>query len=307
VNPKLSVVVPVYNEGATLFSRLSSMLVWLDAEYGREAYELIVVDDGSTDASRATIESFARRHVSCVALAHGANCGMNAAVRTGVLRSSGECVVTFDSDLTYEPAAIGRLVGELHASGSTVCVASPYMRGGACVGIPLVKRLLSRWANRFLSYATRGRHFTMTGIVRAYRGNWLRDALSVRAIDATYGLFFEALRCGAPIVEIPETLDWSAQPKDRARRVNLLATARRTWRVFCAGIAARPALLAGIPGLLPGILPAVVLIALFLHASTRTLAIATGVTIAIQYTSLALVGLQVGDFLTNGAVLCKRP
>ncbi|MGH8163654.1 MAG: glycosyltransferase family 2 protein, partial [Rhodanobacteraceae bacterium] len=302
VDPQLSVILPVFNEGPVLASHLVSIAAWLDAEYGREAYELIVVDDGSSDASRAAIESLSHENTSIVAIAHTTNRGMNEAIRTGVARSTGSCLVIFDSDLTYETATIGRLVEALQRNGATIAMASPYMRGGACKAIPFVKRQLSRFANRFLSYAVRGRYHTMTGVVRAYRGPWLRAVLREKPVDATHGLFFTALHAREPIVEIPATLDWSGQPRGRARRVNPRATLRRIGQVFCAGVKARPAVLVGLPGLLPGVLPAVVFLAFLFHATAQTLAIATGVTIAIQYASLALLGLQVGDFYTNGVV-----
>jgi undecaprenyl-phosphate 4-deoxy-4-formamido-L-arabinose transferase len=110
--PKLSVVIPVYNEEAvlpTLFARLYSALDALQI-----SYEIVYVNDGSKDKSVALLlQQFqARPHETRVVLFH-ANFGQHSAVMAGLAYARGEYVVTLDADLQNPPEEIGKLVGKL--------------------------------------------------------------------------------------------------------------------------------------------------------------------------------------------------
>jgi len=110
--PKLSVVIPVYNEEAvlpTLFSRLYPALDALAI-----AYEVVFVNDGSKDRSVALLrEQFQRRpHHTRVVLFH-ANFGQHSAVMAGLAYARGDYVVTLDADLQNPPEEIGKLVLKL--------------------------------------------------------------------------------------------------------------------------------------------------------------------------------------------------
>jgi undecaprenyl-phosphate 4-deoxy-4-formamido-L-arabinose transferase len=110
--PKLSVVIPVYNEEAvlpTLFSRLYPALDALQI-----SYEIVFVNDGSKDKSVALLrQQFqVRPHETRVVLFH-ANFGQHSAVMAGLAYARGEYVVTLDADLQNPPEEIGKLVGML--------------------------------------------------------------------------------------------------------------------------------------------------------------------------------------------------
>src|ERR1700743_2698850 len=110
--PKLSVVIPVYNEEAvlpTLFARLYPALDALGV-----SYEIVFVNDGSKDKSVALLrQQFqARPHETRVVLFH-ANFGQHSAVMAGLAYARGEYVVTLDADLQNPPEEIGKLVGKL--------------------------------------------------------------------------------------------------------------------------------------------------------------------------------------------------
>src|ERR1700685_494871 len=110
--PKLSVVIPVYNEEAvlpTLFARLYPALDALGM-----AYEIVFVNDGSKDRSAALLRqqfNLRPRHTRVV-LFH-ANFGQHAAVMAGLAYARGDWVVTLDADLQNPPEEIGKLVGML--------------------------------------------------------------------------------------------------------------------------------------------------------------------------------------------------
>ena len=110
--PKLSIVIPVYDEEAvlpTLFARLYPALDALNV-----AYECVFVNDGSRDRSVALLrQQFERRpEVTRVVLFH-ANFGQHAAVMAGLAYARGEYIVTLDADLQNPPEEIGKLVAKL--------------------------------------------------------------------------------------------------------------------------------------------------------------------------------------------------
>jgi undecaprenyl-phosphate 4-deoxy-4-formamido-L-arabinose transferase len=112
VTPKLSVVIPVYNEEAvlpTLFARLYPTLDALEI-----AYEVVFVNDGSRDRSAALLrQQFSLRPQHTRVVLFHANFGQHSAVMAGLAYARGEYVVTLDADLQNPPEEIGKLVAKL--------------------------------------------------------------------------------------------------------------------------------------------------------------------------------------------------
>jgi dolichol-phosphate mannosyltransferase len=109
--PELSVVVPAYNEVESLpplFSELRAAL----AATGR-TWELLVVDDGSTDGTAAALAAEAARDPRVVPLVLERNAGQSAALAAGLSRVRGDIVVTLDADLQNDPADLPRLLEAL--------------------------------------------------------------------------------------------------------------------------------------------------------------------------------------------------
>lgn len=108
----ISVVIPLYNEReslAELHARLTEALSALN-----RSYEIIFVDDGSTDGSLMAIEGLHKKdpaHVSVYSLRR--NYGKSAALAAGFQKASGESVVTMDADLQDDPAEIGKMLARL--------------------------------------------------------------------------------------------------------------------------------------------------------------------------------------------------
>jgi glycosyltransferase involved in cell wall biosynthesis len=104
--PRLSVVMPVYNESRTLREIVGKVL----AASRLAEIELVIVDDGSTDGSRAIVEELAGRHPNIRAHFQEQNRGKGAAVRQGIELASGDWILIQDADLEYDPADYDRLL-----------------------------------------------------------------------------------------------------------------------------------------------------------------------------------------------------
>jgi len=133
--PRLSIVIPVYNEEmgiARLLGRLLEVMQASDLEY-----EIIVVDDGSTDDTADHIQ-ITDVHV----LRHPVNRGYGAALKTGIRQASNPIIVIMDADGTYSPEWVPCLVEHFVNSRCDMVIGA---RTGKTVKIPLVRRP-AKWA-----------------------------------------------------------------------------------------------------------------------------------------------------------------
>ncbi len=108
---KLSIILPVYNESGNirpLIERLSQVLGGMEV-----GYEIIAVDDGSTDDSYEQLVNWSSIEPALKIVRFKVNAGQTAALSAGIERARGETIVTIDSDLENDPADIPRLLVKL--------------------------------------------------------------------------------------------------------------------------------------------------------------------------------------------------
>lgn len=197
--PRIFVVLPAYNEEeslGTLLERIDAVMTDDGADYS-----IIVVDDGSRDATAEIAERYAsvlpievKRHVQ--------NQGLGATIRDGLEYAASICsdkdiVVAMDADNTHTPALIRRMVRSI-SEGNDVVIASRYQQGSYVRGLSLFRRAMSFGARVLFQLA-----FPIHGVrdytcgFRAYRGSVLRDAF------ARYGRQFvdqEGFQCMVDIL-----------------------------------------------------------------------------------------------------------
>ena len=210
----MSVLIPAYNEAAIIERTLSTVRDHLSTRSDSYSWEILVVDDGSTDGTGALADAFAATDERVRVLRHRTNFGLGQALRYGFAQAKGDVVVTLDSDLTYSVDHIDRLLDAFVETGAKVVVASPYARGGVTTHVPFRRLLPSRVANVLLAAASNAHISTYTGMVRAYDTPFLRS-LNVRAMgmDVNAEILRQAQILRARIVEIPAHLDWSGSPR----------------------------------------------------------------------------------------------
>lgn len=106
--PALSLVFPAWNEAENLPQLLESALA-IGSELGL-AFEIVIVDDGSADASRALLSAWCRRDERIRAVHHAENLGYGAALRAGLKAARGELVFFSDADLQFDLGEIRQLL-----------------------------------------------------------------------------------------------------------------------------------------------------------------------------------------------------
>jgi dolichol-phosphate mannosyltransferase len=139
--PLVSVVIPTYNERASLVTLYPELCAALTAYPS----ELIVVDDGSPDGTAAYAESLAGP-VTCVVRNRGRKLGLASAVTDGFSHARGSVVVVMDADGSHPPAAIPQLVEVVTTGGAEFALGSRYIPGGSAPGLSRARRLISRAA-----------------------------------------------------------------------------------------------------------------------------------------------------------------
>ena len=112
---ELSLVVPAYNER----ENLAPLLDEITSALAGRTYEVIVVDDGSTDGTLQELKALRARHPQLRVLALEGNSGQTAAFEAGFRAARAPIVITLDADLQNDPADIPRLVATLEQSGAT--------------------------------------------------------------------------------------------------------------------------------------------------------------------------------------------
>lgn len=121
----LSVVIPAYNEAQRIPPALDQILDYLASL--NKPYEIVVVDDGSTDATVAVVNRFTQADRSIRLLKNPGNCGKGAAVRNGVLNARAEYILFTDADLSSPMAEAAQLLAPL-ANGWDVAIGSRALR-----------------------------------------------------------------------------------------------------------------------------------------------------------------------------------
>jgi glycosyltransferase involved in cell wall biosynthesis len=220
----------------------------LEVEY---RWELLLINDGSTDATGTVAEAFARSRSHVRVLHHVVNFGLGQALQSAFNVCRGDYLVTLDMDLSYAPEHIGALLHKMRETRAKIVVASPYMKGGQISHVPPLRRFLSIWANRFLSRMVRGNLATLTGMVRAYDGRFIR-ALDLRStgMEINPEVIYKAALLHARIEEIPAHLDWGLQRAQKDRRPSSLKVLRHVLAVLISGFLFRPVLFFLVPGVL---------------------------------------------------------
>ena len=217
---RLSVIVPVYNELATIATLLKRVMA---VEPDKE---VVVVDDGSTDGTGDWLERWAAGQPPSVSLhRHRTNRGKGAAVRTGLAHVGGDCVIIQDGDLEYDPGDYVKLLQPLVEGRSRVVYGSRFLRRrpGMFLSQRLGNVVLTWMTNRL--YGT-----TLTDMETCYK-LFAREVLEELTITAERfelepELTAKVSRQGLEIVEVP--ISYSGRAYAEGKKID--------WRDFLMAV-----------------------------------------------------------------------
>lgn len=230
----VSVVCPFYNEAEIVESAIEQLLAQLsslDAEW-----ELIVVNDGSTDGSEAIAQRLALRDPRLRALGYRFNRGRGYALRTGIAAARGEIIVTTEIDLSWGEHIAHDLVEAMRSWPDVdMVVASPHLKGAGPSGyrnVPFKRVWLSRLGNRVIRACMFNGVTMNTGMTRAYRRRAIQSLpLFEDGKEFHLEVILKATAFGFRIREIPAMLEWK-EYKHRGKRVKRKSSSQVNRLIF---------------------------------------------------------------------------
>src|SRR4030042_1485743 len=202
----LSIIIPMFNEAENAEHTLARVEGALASFQGD--YEIIAVNDGSTDNTLEVLQGIASLNKRIKVVSYPRNIGRGMALRRGFQESNGKLVVSIDADLSYDPHYILELIKTLEADPDVDFVlASPYMPGGGVKNVPFLRLWISKLGNKVLRLAMPNRIYTSTGIFRAYRRKVL-DSLELESDGKEIHLeiLSKAIALGFRVKEVPALL-----------------------------------------------------------------------------------------------------
>lgn len=233
IKPYVSVVLPCYNEEAILEINLNQIIKYLQEKIDQYNWEIVLINDGSRDLTGVIADSFENRYNNIRVIHHPTNLNLGNALKTGFKNAKGEIIVVMDIDLSYSVDHIGKLVDKMIETSSDIVIASPYMKGGKVIDVPFARRVMSLWVNRFMRIAAQDKYHTYTGMVRAYKKDFIQTVnLKTKDYEINPEILYKAMILRARIDEIPANLDWTEQNKHAGKRTSSM----RVVRGFFSGI-----------------------------------------------------------------------
>ncbi|MCP3914029.1 MAG: glycosyltransferase family 2 protein [bacterium] len=221
--PTVCVAVPCFNEEGNVGRLLTELTALRELLHPEHLVEFVLVDDGSTDRTRAALLNAFQSVPLCTVVSHDENQGIAAAIMTGFQHAHADVVCSIDSDCTYDPRQLEKAL-PLLTPDIDVLTASPYHEAGTVHGAPPWRIALSRMASRAYRLLMRQKLSCYTSCFRVYR----RDA--VAELELRHPRFVgiaETLwrldRQGARIAEWPADLTTRVEGNSKMRLV------RTTW------------------------------------------------------------------------------
>ncbi len=213
-SPRLSIVIPAYNESARIEAALSSVLAWV-ASVPWET-EVLVIDDGSTDNTSAIVHRWMASRPSLHLIQNPGNRGKGYSVRNGLLQASGQIVLFSDADLSAPIEEAQRLIDAIEA-GSDVAIGSRWLdKQRQTIHQPLYRRFFGRCFN-WVTRKVMGLPFkdTQCGF-KAFRRDAAQTIFRLQTIER-WGfdpeILFIARKLRYRIVEVPVT--WGHDERSR--------------------------------------------------------------------------------------------
>lgn len=224
----ISFVFPAFNEAENLHRFPAEAF----PEFDRlgEDYEVVIVDDGSTDDTADVARSLGPR-VQLVQ--HDKNRGLGAAVRTGIGAAQGDLVITMDSDLTFAPSDVQNLLERYRKGDVDVVSGSPKLAG---YGKEIASyRVLVGKISTLIYSIVFGRWLTaVSPIFRLYQKKDL-DELTLRStgFDINSEILFQLVRNGKRVAEIPTMLTERIHGESKLNyKKEIIRHLRLVWRMI---------------------------------------------------------------------------
>ncbi|RJR41830.1 MAG: glycosyltransferase [Desulfobacteraceae bacterium] len=234
---ELTLLVPLYNEAHCIEENFSKLEEYLSGQ--GEEYEILLVNDGSSDSTAEIVDRLAAERPHARALHTSHNRGKGHAVRSGMLNSKGKFIVFTDADLAVPVIFIGSCLSELRR-GARVVIGSRHLPESVFkVRQGFMRQFLGEVFRRFTVLALRLRVSDVTCGLKGFEKSAALEIFSRSRIER-WGydaeILFLARRLGHTIKEIP--VEWAHRDNSKVRIVtDTLRTIGEIVKIHCLFIA----------------------------------------------------------------------
>jgi len=212
----LSIIIPAFNESQTIEKNILEIVKWI-RNNKKINFEIIVVDDGSTDNTKQILYRLRSKIRYLKVFHHDNNIGRGKAIRTGFDHASGQFLICLDADLSYSPSHIGLLLQPLINNAADITLASTHHPEGKMINVPFERKILSKFGNKLLASGFDKKIFTSTCSVRGFKKEVIEN-LELMSDDKDLHLevIQKAQLLGYRIKEVPSILNW----RNKKRRIS---------------------------------------------------------------------------------------
>lgn len=223
---KLSILIPVYNEQATIGELIDRVL---DVDIGLVRKEIIITDDGSTDQSPEIIAQKQESSTIIKVLTSNSNMGKGAAIRSGLEYATGDIILIQDADLELDPSEYVQLLRPILENKATVVYGSRFLKTNK--NVPHKTRI----ANRFLTLLTnllyRGNITDMETAYKIFR----KDAIDPTKLHSTRfdiepELTAKFLKNGYGIHEVP--ISYNPRTTEEGKKISTVDGLKAIYTLF---------------------------------------------------------------------------
>ncbi len=222
--PELTVIIPARNEERSVGGAVRKVRSAIDKIV--PDFEIIVVDDCSTDGTGGVLDRMAGKRVRVIHRREAP--GFGNALRAGFSAARGKYAVSFMGDLSDEPKDLVNMLEKARA-GYDVVIGSRFIKGSKIIGYPVAKLVANRLFNHLLAFLLGVPYLDLTNAFKMYRRGLLNKMkIESSDFDITVELPIKAIKLGAKIAEVP--VSWqgrsSGSPKWKLARAGYIYLVR---------------------------------------------------------------------------------
>lgn len=224
----LSIIIPAYNE-ARMIAAVLDKAAAVPLPLRRE---LVIVDDGSKDATCEAVNQWIERNSQIAArlVRHTANAGKGTAVRTGIAAATGEILLIQDADLEYEPSDYPAILAPILSGQTSVVYGSRLDRGSRGQWLGLTQQFANHMLTGLTNWLCWSNLTDMETCYKAFRAEVIQPLhLTARRFDIEPEITIKLLRSGQKIVEVP--IQYRSRSKAEGKKINWRDGVHGVWAI----------------------------------------------------------------------------
>lgn len=205
----------MYNEADCIRENIDKLINVLDSLGVR--WEYLLIDDGSTDDSKAIAQGAFSDHPNCRVIHYSPNKGRGYALQQGFAAATGNYIITTEADLSWGENIISELYQALIRTGDDIIIASTYLSARGYKNVPIFRRKLSLYGNKILRRCFGGELTMFSGMTRGYRRQAIQSIyLMENEKHIHLEIISKAHHLEYRLSEIPGEIYWSPEKSNQS-------------------------------------------------------------------------------------------